>query len=110
MSFTWPLGEAESKLEFFDLSHPWGHGVPAWPYFEDVKIERLHNMARSRVLTQKITTVMHSGTHIDAPAHVVEGTPFLHEIPSPRASPMTVKSRPKASARWARCSRASATR
>ncbi|MFZ1179180.1 MAG: cyclase family protein [Mycobacterium sp.] len=81
MSITWPLGEAESKLEFYDLSHPWGHGVPAWPYFEDVKIERLHNMARSRVLTQKITTVMHSGTHIDAPAHVVEGTPFLHEIP-----------------------------
>ncbi len=38
-------------------------------------------MAKSRVLTQKITTVMHSGTHIDAPAHVVEGTPFLHEIP-----------------------------
>ena len=81
MSITWPLGEAESKLEFYDLSHPWGHGVPAWPYFEDVKIERLHNMARSRVLTQKITTVMHSGTHIDAPAHVIEGTPFLHEIP-----------------------------
>lgn len=81
VNITWPLGEAESKLEFYDLSHPWGHGVPAWPYFEDVKIERLHNMARSRVLTQKITTVMHSGTHIDAPAHVVEGTPFLHEIP-----------------------------
>jgi kynurenine formamidase len=81
VNYTWPLGEAESKLEFYDLSHPWGHGVPAWPYFEDVKIERLHNMARSRVLTQKITTVMHSGTHIDAPAHVIEGTPFLHEIP-----------------------------
>src|SRR5690606_15347414 len=47
----------------------------------DVKIERLHYMAKSGVLTQRITTVMHSGTHIDAPAHVVEGTPFLHEIP-----------------------------
>jgi kynurenine formamidase len=46
-----------------------------------VKIERLHGMAKSRVLTQKITTVMHSGTHIDAPGHVVEGTPLLHEIP-----------------------------
>jgi len=81
MAFTWPLGEAESKLKFVELSHPWGHGVPAWPYFEDVKIERLHGMAKSRVLTQKITTVMHSGTHIDAPGHVVEGAPLLHEIP-----------------------------
>lgn len=81
MTFAWPLGAAESTLEFYDLSHPWGHGAPAWPYFEDVQIERLHGMAKSRVLTQKITTVMHSGTHIDAPAHVVEGTPFLDEIP-----------------------------
>lgn len=38
-------------------------------------------MAKSGVLTQRITTVMHSGTHIDAPAHVVEGTPFLDEVP-----------------------------
>ena len=62
-------------LEFYDLSHPWGLGQPCWPYFEDVKIERLHGMAKTGgVLTQKITTVMHSGTHIDAPAHVVPGT------------------------------------
>lgn len=70
-------------LEFYDLSHPWGLGQPCWPYFEDVKIERLHTMAKSGVLTQKITTVMHSGTHIDAPAHVVEGTAFLDEVPLP---------------------------
>ena len=47
-------------LEFYDLSHPWGLGQPCWPYFEDVKIERLHGMSKSGVLTQKITTVMHS--------------------------------------------------
>jgi kynurenine formamidase len=81
MTFQWPSSPGEAALEFYDLSHPWGHGVPAWPYFEDVKIERLHGMAKSRVLTQKITTVMHSGTHIDAPGHVIEGAPLLHEIP-----------------------------
>jgi kynurenine formamidase len=68
-------------LEFVELSHPWGLGVPNWPYFEDVKIERLHYHAKSGVLTQRITTVMHSGTHIDAPAHVVEGTEFMDEMP-----------------------------
>jgi kynurenine formamidase len=71
-------------LEFYDLSHPWGLGQPCWPYFEDVKIERLHNHARSGVLTQRITTVMHSGTHIDAPNHVIEGTPFMDQMPLPR--------------------------
>ena len=30
-------------LEFYDLSHRWGLGQPCWPYFEDVKIERLHS-------------------------------------------------------------------
>ena len=54
-------------LEFYDLSHPWGLGQPCWPYFEDVKIERLHGMSRSGVLTQKITTVMHSGRCDDGP-------------------------------------------
>jgi kynurenine formamidase len=77
----WPVGAAEQQLSFFDLSHPWGHGVPCWPYFEDVKIERLHGMAKSRVLTQRITTVMHSGTHVDAPGHVIEGAPLLDEVP-----------------------------
>ena len=70
-------------LEFYDLSHRWGLGQPCWPYFEDVRIERLHSMAKSGVLTQRITTVMHSGTHIDAPGHVVEGTAFMDEVPLP---------------------------
>ena len=73
--------ETTTGLEFYDLSHPWGHGVPNWPYFEDVKIERLHYHAKSGVLTQKITTVMHSTTHIDAPAHVIENTEFIDELP-----------------------------
>ena len=68
-------------LEFYDLSHPWGFGQPNWPYFEDVKIERLHYHAKSGVLSQRITTVMHYGTHMDAPAHVVEGTEFIDELP-----------------------------
>jgi kynurenine formamidase len=76
-----PEVDPVTGILYYELSHPWGHGVPAWPYFEDVKIERLHTMARSGVLTQKITTVMHSGTHVDVPGHVIEGTPLLHEIP-----------------------------
>jgi kynurenine formamidase len=69
------------SLQFFDLSHPWGHGVPNWPYFEDVKVERLHYHATSRVLTQRITTVMHCTTHLDAPGHVIEGAPLVEDLP-----------------------------
>src|SRR5260370_31179703 len=40
-------------------------------------------MAKSGVLSQRITTSMHNTTHIDAPAHVVQGTPFIDEVPLP---------------------------
>jgi kynurenine formamidase len=71
----------EARLQFYDLSHPWGHNAPLWPYFPDVKIERFHYMAKSGVLSQQITTFMHCTTHTDAPAHVVEGTRFIDEVP-----------------------------
>ena len=70
-------------LEFYNLSHRFGYQSPNWPYFEDVKIERIHYMAKSGVLSQRITTSMHNTTHIDAPAHVVAGTPFINEVPLP---------------------------
>jgi kynurenine formamidase len=80
-----PAGASDTDprtgLEFFDLSHPWGHNAPLWPYFPDVKIERFHYHAKSGVLSQQITTFMHCTTHTDAPAHVVEGTPFMDEVP-----------------------------
>ena len=60
-------------LEFYNLSHRFGYQSPNWPYFEDVKIERIHYMAKSGVLSQRITTSMHNTTHIDAPGHVVAG-------------------------------------
>jgi len=69
------------KKVLVDLSHPFGDKCPLWPYFEDVKIERVHYMAKSGVLSQKVTTVMHCTTHADSPAHVVEGTAYTHEIP-----------------------------
>ena len=70
-------------LEFSNLSHRFGYQSPNWPYFEDVKIERIHYTAKSGVLSQRITTSMHNTTHIDAPAHVIQGTPFIDEVPLP---------------------------
>jgi kynurenine formamidase len=70
-----------SNMKLVDLSHPFGPGCPLWPYFEDVKVERMHYHAKSGVLSQKITTVMHCTTHADSPGHVVEGLRFTHELP-----------------------------
>lgn len=69
------------KIRLVDLSHPFGDKVPLWPYFADVKIERMHYHAKSGVLSQVITTTMHCTTHADSPAHVFEGGLYTDEIP-----------------------------
>jgi kynurenine formamidase len=69
------------KTKLVDLSHKFGHNAPLWPYFSDVKIERIHYHAKSGVLTQLITTTMHCTTHADSPAHVFEGGKYTDEIP-----------------------------
>lgn len=76
-----PLKLFGREFEVYDLTQPFGPYVPLWPYFEDVKFERMHYHSKSRVYTTKITTVMHVATHIDAPVHVEEGFPSIDEIP-----------------------------
>src|SRR6266536_3013310 len=78
----WEMHPAgRTGLEFYDLSHTFGPNAPLWPYFDDVEIKRIHYHAKSGVLSQRISTVMHCTTHLDAPAHVVEGTPYTDEVP-----------------------------
>ena len=60
------------KTVFVDLTHPFGAEIPRWPYFDKPDIVGAHSMAKGGVLTQKITCTMHTGTHCDAPRHVME--------------------------------------
>ena len=72
------------EVEVLDLSHRFEPGVPLWPYFADIKVERMHYHAKSRVLSQVITHTMHVSTHADSPAHVEEGYPHTDEMPIER--------------------------
>ena len=75
------------KKVLVDLTHPFSADIPLWPYFEKPKIDTMHNLAKSGVLTQKIDCVMHTGTHADAPRHVMEyefdgrRARYTHEMP-----------------------------
>src|ERR1700709_2835258 len=70
-------------LEFYNLSHRFGYQSPNWPYFEDVKIERIHYMAKSGMLSQRITTSMHNTTHTDDPGPATDARPQIDEVPLP---------------------------
>jgi kynurenine formamidase len=75
------------KKVFVDLSHPFSAEIPRWPYFDKPEITNAHTIAKGGVLTQKITCTMHTGTHCDAPRHVMERefdgkrARYTHEMP-----------------------------
>jgi kynurenine formamidase len=64
--------EPETGLVFYELSHEWGHGVPTLPGFEDVKLYRSSTHAKNGVMATRIRMVMHSGTHVNAPLHLIQ--------------------------------------
>lgn len=75
------------KKVFVDLTHPFSAEIPRWPYFDKPVIDSKHTMAKGGVLTQYIGCTMHTGTHCDAPRHVMERefdgkrARYTHEMP-----------------------------
>ena len=73
-----------SGLQLVEMSHKWGHGAPSYPGQEDVKMFRGVKHGQHGVLAWKINTVMHTGTHMNAPLHLVQRAADLAEIPVER--------------------------
>jgi len=75
------------KKVFVDLTHPFSAEQQRWPYFDKPYLDAPHSMAKGGVLTQKMTITMHTGTHCDAPRHVMEyefdgrRARYTHEMP-----------------------------
>lgn len=67
-------------LQIIELSHEWGHGVPSYPGQDDVMMFRGVKHAQHGVLAWKINTVMHTGTHMNAPLHLVQKAEDLARI------------------------------
>ncbi len=76
--------EPTSGLTFVELSHEWGHYTPAFPGYADIQIHRVATHATHGVLTQRIVTSMHHGTHVNAPIHLAQGGAGVGELPLDR--------------------------
>lgn len=70
-----------SGLQMVELSHVWGHDVPSMPGQDDVKMYRAVKHAQHGVLAYRITTVMHTGTHMNAPLHLIQRGADMASIP-----------------------------
>jgi kynurenine formamidase len=72
--------EPSTGLEFVELSHEWGTHTPVFPGFPDIVIHRLATHAMHGVMSQQVKTVMHNGTHVNAPIHLVQGGQGVGEL------------------------------
>lgn len=66
------VGDPVTGLQFFELSHEWGHGIPSMPGHDDVVLRRGVKHAEAGVMSHRIKTVMHNGTHLNAPLHLIQ--------------------------------------
>ena len=58
-------------MQLVDLSHPITAGMPVYPGDPEVTVEPALSLAEDGAQVSKVTLGTHTGTHLDAPAHVV---------------------------------------
>lgn len=69
----------KESCDFIELSHEFSPETPHWSGFSPIGVEKIFDYADG-FRVHKVTTVTQYGTHVDAPAHFVEGTRMLNEI------------------------------
>ena len=67
-------------MRYIDLSHTFKIPMPVWPGDPTPEIKQIAELEKNGYLDHELTTAMHVGTHIDAPAHMIEHGEWLDEI------------------------------
>ena len=73
-----------SGLRLYELSHVWNGEAPSYPGQADVSMRRGVKHSEHGVLAWRISTSLHTGTHMCAPLHMVQLTEDLASIPLER--------------------------
>jgi arylformamidase len=64
-------------MRVIDLSHEISEGMPVYPGTEGPRIVRANTIERDGFAEKLITMYSHTGTHMDAPGHILPGAPTL---------------------------------
>ncbi len=72
-----------SGMMAIDLSHTLEPGMPYFPGTEPTVFSRPFTVASHGFAEQKISMLTHSGTHMDAPAHILENGATLEQLGLP---------------------------
>ena len=78
-------------MRFIDLSHPISNEMATYPSDPSVAIVREKEIHSDRTLLHRFTMGTHTGTHLDAPAHIIYGGKTLDAFPISSFMGQTVK-------------------
>ncbi|HEX8917095.1 MAG TPA: cyclase family protein [Chloroflexota bacterium] len=67
-----------------DLSQRWSSLTPGWPTYGAPLVQWAKRLSTERVNAQRIETLLHVGTHIDAPLHFVSNGKDVASLPLDR--------------------------
>jgi len=67
--------------KLIDLTHPIFEGMPVYPGTEPLLLKTECTLEEIGFLEKKITLFSHTGTHMDAPAHLIKDAKTLDEFP-----------------------------
>src|ERR687887_834887 len=69
-------------MEIIDVSVPVRPGMVTYPGDPTVKLERVTSLANGAVANvSRLDFGVHSGTHVDAPVHFIDGAPAAEALP-----------------------------
>lgn len=68
-------------MTYIDLSHTFVDNMPVFPGDPATRLKQITTIAANGYTDHQLTSVMHVGTHMDAPLHMVEGGKFMDEFP-----------------------------
>lgn len=76
------MGDRERR--YVDLSHPIHEEMPVYLNDPDVQIRQEAKIDVNGYALRSIRLSSHTGTHVDAPAHILRGAPGIDEFPLDR--------------------------
>ncbi len=68
-------------MNVLDLSQDFSMHTPAFASYDGPSIKWIKRLAFDKAGGQEITSTLHVGTHLDAPAHFLSGGKFIGDLP-----------------------------
>lgn len=68
-------------MKLIDLTHTFDKNMPVYPGDPEPKLEQITSLEKDGYNDSLITSVMHVGTHMDVPLHMIDGGKTMDQIP-----------------------------